>query len=128
MGNWNKWTFRKGNLGPGGVQLYNLYSTPKDEPTFSEELTLVYSDIAIAVAKVDNDENSSAWITRFDEIKELGDSYTLFEACTGRVLINAYGVNDQGCVFSPDTPKAGWWFIRPPVEDHIFSNSDPIQI
>ena len=128
MGNWSKWTFKKGNIGPDGVQLYDLYSTPSTEPTYSEELALIYSDIAIAVAKVDNDENSSSWITRFDEIKELGDSYVLFEACTGRVLINAYGVNEGGCVFTPDAHKAGWWSIRPPVEDHIFSNADPIQI
>ena len=128
MGNWNKWTFKKGHLGPDGVQLYDLYSTPSTENTFSEELALIYSDIAIAVDKVNMDENSSSWITRFDEIKELGDSYILFEACTGRVLITAYGVNEGGCVFSPDVHKAGWWSIRPPVEDHLFSDADPIQI
>ena len=129
LGNWNSWKFYRGRLGPGGVQLYDIYSIAANDFAWSEDFVPIYKDIAIAKVSL-NEENTNAGYERHEDMRsQLGDPVIFFEACTGRTMKAEHGINEKSCTFVDDASIAGWWYIRDPaLDDHVFSNDDPLDI
>lgn len=130
-GNWNKFTFRPGNVGPDGVQLYDILSTPPDQPSyppFSEELGVVYKDIALLTVTV-SPENTSGLLKRYQENAAVIDpTVILVEPCTGGALGSCGGVNGDGCVFTSGPLDLYFWNIKEPLDGQgqYFSNATPL--
>lgn len=106
-----------GAKGPEGLQLYDLYSIPADQPTTAEDYTPVITDVAFATATV-LPRNSNAWLSRYTDLApEVGNSTIIFKPCTGEVLTVAFETNAGGCVFSRNAYQAGFFSIRYPTAD-----------
>ena len=128
LGNWNTWKFVKGNLGPDGVQLYDLYSIGADDHPWSEDFVPIYQNIAIAKVTI-NSQNTNSDFARFRDNPSLGTPVIFIEACSGKSMKYGHGPNAESCFFDYQPAKVGVWYIRGTApDDHIFSNADPISI